>query len=161
MFGIFTIYSHGMDPSESISCKGDICWPAYRDAYASGYVTIGSHTLTHRDFATLSADEGLQELSASKALIENKIGHGLVVNILTWPYESVPSWGNQISSIGFKAAFGGNTYPILSNTVWLDKPEDFYKLPRILPPGSGGVSGRPNGKTINDIMMMYTNGWLK
>ena len=159
MFAIFTIYSYGMDPSESIVCAADNCWQAYIDAYASGYVTIGSHTITHRDFATLSASIGLDELERSKKLIEEKIGQGLIVNILTWPYESVPSWGDKISTIGFEAAFGGNTYPILENTVWLNKPEDFFKLPRIIPPGSGGISGRPNGKTLEEIMRMYTNGW--
>ncbi len=159
MFAIFTIYSYGMDPSESVVCAPDNCWQAYIDAYASGYVTIGSHTITHRDFATLSASVGLNELLRSKKLIEEKIGQGLVVNILTWPYESVPPWGDKISTIGFEAAFGGNTYPILKNTAWLNKPEDFFKLPRIIPPGSGGISGRPNGKTIEEIMIMYTNGW--
>lgn len=161
MFGIFTINTYGMDPSESISCKDDICWPAYRSAYASGYVSIGSHTITHSDCATQSADEGLSELYQSKVLIENKIGQGLVVKILTWPFESVPTWGDQISTIGFEAAFGGNTYPIQKNTVWRDKPEDFYRLPRILPPGSLGLSGRPNNKTLEEILKMYTNGWPK
>lgn len=161
MFGIFTIFTYGMDPSQSVTCKGDICWPAYRDAYASGYATIGSHTLTHRDFATLSASEGLNELAQSKALIESKIGQGLIVNVLTWPFESIPSWGSQISSVGFEAGFGGNTYPILSNTAWLNKPDDYFQLPRIMPPGSGGISGRPNGKTLEEILTMYTNGWNK
>ena len=159
MFGIFTIFVDGMNPEESLKCVNDICWQGYRDAYLSGYVDIGSHTMTHRDFATLTEKEGLAELAVSKNIIEEKIGNGCMVNVLTWPYESVPDWGSDISTIGFTFAFGGNTYPILKNAIWRNKPEDVYKLPRILPPGSYGLSGRPNNKTLLQIMQMYTSGW--
>jgi peptidoglycan/xylan/chitin deacetylase (PgdA/CDA1 family) len=156
MFGIFTIFVDGMGADESSKCVNDICWQTYRDAYLSGYVDIGSHTMTHRDFATMTEEEGLAELTTSKNIIEENIGNGLIVTTLTWPFESVPEWGPSISSIGFTTAFGGNTYPILENSIWRDKPEDFYKLPRILPPGSYGISGRPNNKTLLQIMQMYT-----
>jgi peptidoglycan/xylan/chitin deacetylase (PgdA/CDA1 family) len=156
MFGIFTIFVDGMSAEESSKCVNDICWQTYRDAYLSGYVDIGSHTVHHLDFATLSQEEGLAELITSKNIIEENIGNGCVVTTLTWPFESVPEWGPNISSIGFLTAFGGNTYPILENTIWRDKPEDYYKLPRILPPGSHGISGRPNNKTLLQIMQMYT-----
>lgn len=159
MFGIFTIFVKYMNDGESVLCVKDVCWQTFRDAYLSGYVDIGSHTMTHRDFAMLSETEGLAELTTSKNTIEEKIGNGLVVSSLTWPYESVPKWGSNISTIGFNIAFGGNTYPILENTIWRNKPQDFYQLPRILPPGSGGISGRPNDKTLQQIMQMYTSGW--
>jgi hypothetical protein len=156
MFGIFTIFVDGMNANESSKCINDICWQTYRDAYLSGYVDIGSHTMTHKDFATMTEEEGLAELITSKNIIEENIGNGLIVTTLTWPFESVPKWGANISSIGFTSAFGGNTYPILENTIWRNRPEDFYKLPRILPPGSHGISGRPNNKTLLQIMQMYT-----
>ena len=156
MYGIFTIFVDGMNPEEPSKCANDICWQAYRNAYLSGYVDIGSHTMTHRDFTTLSSEVGLAELATSKDVIEKHIGNGCVVDILTWPFESIPIWGPDISTIGFTTAFGGNTYPILENAIWRNKPEDFYKLPRILPPGSYGLSGRPNNKTLLQIMQMYT-----
>jgi len=159
MFGIFTIYLDRMNEGQSVLCVNDVCWQAFRDAYLSGYVDIGSHTVTHRDFATLSEAEGLAELATSKSIIEEKIGNDLVVSSLTWPFESVPKWGPDISAIGFNIAFGGNTYPILENSIHWDKPQDFYELPRILPPGSDGISGRPNNKTLPQIMQMYTIGW--
>jgi peptidoglycan/xylan/chitin deacetylase (PgdA/CDA1 family) len=159
MFGIFTIFVQGMNPEESAKCVNDVCWQGYRDAYLSGYVDIGSHTMTHRDFATLTEKVGIAELATSKKIIEEKIGNGCIVISLTWPYESVPKWARDISTIGFTIAFGGNTYPILKNAIWRDKPDDFFKLPRILPPGSFGLSGRPNNKTLQQIMQMYTNGW--
>jgi peptidoglycan/xylan/chitin deacetylase (PgdA/CDA1 family) len=156
IFGIFTIYVKSMNEGESVSCVNDVCWQTFRDAYLSGNVDIGSHTMTHRDFATLNEAEGLADLVTSKNIIEEKIGNGCIVNTLTWPFESVPAWGSNISLAGYTIAFGGNTYPILENTIWRNKLEDYYKFPRILPPGSYGISGRPYNKTLQQIMQMYT-----
>jgi peptidoglycan/xylan/chitin deacetylase (PgdA/CDA1 family) len=156
MFGIFTIFTKFMNEGESVNCVNDACWEAFRYAYLSGYVDIGSHTMTHRDFATLSEKEGMNELANSKETIEEHVGNGCIVSILTWPYESVPKWGKDISQIGFTIAFAGYQYPILQNAMWKDKPEDFYQEPRVLPPNSNGISGRPNGKDLEGIMQMYT-----
>lgn len=159
MFGLFTITHYGMDAGTSILCPDDRCWDAFRVAHNSGYVTIGTHTITHRDFSTIDRVEGLAEIENSKRIIEEKIGNGCEVFILTWPLEAVPSWAKELKTIGIDIAFGGNTYPILQNAAWLDKPEDWFKLPRILPPNSNGLSGRPGGKTLEDIMKMYTTSW--
>ena len=159
MFGLFTVTHYGMDAGTSILCPDDRCWDAFRVAHNSGYVTIGTHTITHRDFSTIDRVEGLAEIENSKRIIEEKIGNGCEVFILTWPLEAVPSWAKELKTIGIDIAFGGNTYPILQNAAWLDKPEDWFKLPRILPPNSNGLSGRPGGKTLEDIMKMYTTSW--
>jgi peptidoglycan/xylan/chitin deacetylase (PgdA/CDA1 family) len=156
MFGITSIFVKFMNEGESVNCIDDACWQAFRDAYLSGHFDIGSHTMTHRDFALLPENEGLAELTTSKQTIERHIGNGCVVNILAWPYESIPAWGKDISSVGFEIGFGGTTYPILQNAAWQDKPEDWFQLPRILPPNSDGVSGRPGGKTLPEIMEMYS-----
>ena len=159
MFGLFTVTHYGMDAGTSILCPDDRCWDAFRVAHNSGYVTIGTHTITHRDFSTIDRVEGLAEIENSKRIIEEKIGNGCEVFILTWPLEAVPSWAKELKTIGIDIAFGGNTYPILQNAAWLDKPEDWFKLPRILPPNSNGLSGRPGGKTLEEIMKMYTTSW--
>jgi hypothetical protein len=159
MFGLFTIWYYRMDAGTSILCPDDRCWEAFRIAYNSGYATIGTHTITHSDFATVDEKEGLAEIEKSKQIIEENIGNGCEVFILTWPLESVPSWAKNLKSIGIDLAFGGNTYPILQNAAWLNKPEDFYKLPRVLPPNSNGISGRPGNKTLEEIMKMYTTSW--
>lgn len=156
MFGLFTITHYGMDAGTSVLCPDDRCWEAYRVAHNSGYVTIGTHTISHQDFSLISKEKGLAELTESKRIIEEKIGDGCEVFLLTWPLEAVPAWAKEIKTLGIVIAFGGNTYPILQNAAWQDKPEDFYKLPRILPPNSNGISGRPAGKTLEEIMKMYT-----
>jgi len=155
MFGIFTIQTYNMD-SEDL-CPNDACWEAFRNAYASGYVSIGSHTIYHGDFALVSSDEGLRELALSKQIIEENIGQGCVVNVMTWPFESIPTWGPLIKSVGFEAAFGGSTYQISSNATQLEKPDDFYQLPRVFPPNSDGFSRRPNDMTLEEMMKLYTD----
>ena len=158
MFGLFTITHYGMDAGTSILCPDDRCWEAFRIAYNSGYATIGTHTITHRDFAQVDEKEGMAEIEKSKQIIEENIGNGCEVFLLTWPLEAIPAWAKNLKSIGIDIAFGGNTYPILENAVWKDKPEDWYRLPRILPPNSNGISGR-GGKTLEEIMKMYTTSW--
>lgn len=162
MFGLFTIYhptnhSEGMDAG-STNCPDNRCWEAFRIAYNSGYATIGTHTITHRFFATVDEKEGLAEIEESKRIIDEKIGNGCEVFILIWPHEDVPSWAKNLKSIGIDIAFGGNTYPILENAVWKSKPEDWFKLPRVFPPNSNGINGR-GGKTLEEIMKMYTASW--
>jgi hypothetical protein len=162
MFGLITIY-HPSNHSESMdagstNCPDDRCWEAFRIAYNSGYATIGTHTITHRFFATVDEKEGLAEIEESKRIIDEKIGNGCEVFILIWPHEDVPSWAKNLKSIGIDIAFGGNTYPILENAVWKSKPEDWFKLPRVFPPNSNGINGR-GGKTLEEIMKMYTTSW--
>ena len=159
MFGLFTLYHGRMDPGTTVNCPDERCWDAFRTAFLTGYVTIGTHTITHRDFSLLDKETGLAELAESKRIIEEKISNGCEVFILTWPLEAVPTWAAEIKSIGIDIAFAGYTYPILQNAVWKDKPGDWFKLPRILPPDSSGISGRPSGKTLEDIMRMYTSSW--
>ena len=159
MFGIFTITHYGMDAGTSILCPDDRCWEAFRIAYNSGYATIGTHTISHNDFALKDEKEGMAEIEESKQIIEENIGNGCQVFTLTWPLESVPAWAKNLKTIGIDIAFGGYTYPILENAVWKDKPEDWFKLPRVLPPNSNGISGRPSGRTLEEIMKMYTASW--
>lgn len=159
MFGLFTITHYGMDAATSFYCPDERCWDVYRMAHDSGYATIGTHTITHRDFSLIEESEGLAEIQQSKQIIEEKIGNGCEVFLLTWPFEAIPSWAAKLKDIGIVIAFGGNTYFIPKNTVWKDKPEDWFKLPRVLPPNSNGISGRPSGKTLEEIMKMYTSGW--
>lgn len=155
--GIFTIYSMGMGPENpSSNCLNDACWKEINKAYTSGLATIGSHTLKHRDFAKLSKDVGLEQLLESKNLIETMVGDGCKVNILTWPFESCPEWAKEIKNIGYEAAFGGYSRPILENGI---HPNDdfWFKLPRVLPPNTDGYSGRPGLKKLPEIAKMYTS----
>jgi len=154
---IFTIWVSEMEPNESLGCKGNACWEAYRYAYNSGYASLGSHTITHRDFTLVGESEGLKELLLSKEIIEDRTGGE--VQALTWPFEAVPDWGEKINTVGFFVGFGGNTYPIKGNSA-KRIPEDYFQIPRVLPPNSSGISGRPHPCTLEDMMNGYWyNEW--
>ena len=58
----------GSDGSESLT------WQQIRDAKATGFVTIGSHTHTHADLSRTSDAETESEMRVSKELIEDELG---------------------------------------------------------------------------------------
>lgn len=157
MHGILAIMSLNMDEDQSERCAEDFCWQVIRDAYQTGTVTIASHSIYHVPSANLSEGNGLAEFSNSKKLLEDRIGNGLVVNILSWPYENIPEWKDKVYYIGYELAFGGSTYQINDNAIHLSRPWDRYNLPRVFPPNSNGLSIRPWGETMEKIMEMYWN----
>jgi len=158
MHGIFNICLWSSEMKKSPSwCENDECWQNFRDAYNSGTVTIASHSIDHPDFAELSEVAGLMDLEKSRESVEEHIGGDVLVNIIAWPFESVPTWADSVETIGYAVAFGGSTYPISENAVHRERIEDRYRLPRIFPPNSDGFSMRPYGKTLKEIMEMYWN----
>jgi peptidoglycan/xylan/chitin deacetylase (PgdA/CDA1 family) len=153
MHGIFTIWTIQMDDDPSRGfCTNNSCWDAYKKATTLGVATMGTHTNSHRDFATLSSREGLRELALSKQKIEEKTNSKC--EVLTWPYESIPEWAKSIDNIGIYTAFGGNTYTMKENAVH-KTDTNWYNLPRILPPSTDGYSTRPYGEDMDGIMSMY------
>jgi peptidoglycan/xylan/chitin deacetylase (PgdA/CDA1 family) len=147
------IWTNQMDQGESKACIDDNCWKTFEVARDSGVFTFGCHTETHRDFAKIDKNEGLNELSQSIYDIEKRLA--IKVSGLSWPFESCAYTDKDLNSIGLKYAFGGNSRIIMENTVM---PNDNlrYCLPRLLPPSPNGVSGRPNNMTLSDIMKRYT-----
>lgn len=51
-----------------------VSWAGLRDALATGLVTIGSHTHTHRLLDRVGAEEAARELDRSVGLIEERLG---------------------------------------------------------------------------------------
>ncbi len=66
-FSIFIITSYA-------GTKGYMGWPDIERMAQSGVVTFGSHTVNHRNLATLSADEVRFELGESRKRIESATG---------------------------------------------------------------------------------------
>ena len=156
MHGILTIKTMNMGSSDC--CPGTCCWEDIRKGYETGVLTIGSHSVYHVSSPLLSKENGLIEFSNSKSIIEEGVGNDITVNILTWPYEDVPTWKDSLTSIGFEIAFAGTVYPLEDNTIHRNRVEDRYLLPRVLPPNSDGLSIRPFGKTLQEMMGMYWKG---
>ncbi|HCC78164.1 MAG: hypothetical protein A2X25_04835 [Chloroflexi bacterium GWB2_49_20] len=159
MHFISLIWTRYMQANESVSCQGDICWNAFREARDSGVFSFGSHSETHRDFALLGKEDGLGDMLESKKEIEDMLG--ITPQLISWPFESVPSWASILADYGFAGAFagGGSRKTMLENVLLPNEPSP-WDLPRILPPNIGTLtSGRPNGKNIQELMEMFTDGF--
>jgi peptidoglycan/xylan/chitin deacetylase (PgdA/CDA1 family) len=159
MHFISLIWTRYMQSSESTLCQEDVCWNAFREARDSGVFSFGSHTETHRDFALLSREDGLNDLLESKKEIEDSLG--VSPQLISWPFESVPGWADILADYGFAGAFagGGSRTPMQNNVLLPDEPRP-WSLPRLLPPNIGTLtSGRPAGKSIQQMMEMFTVGF--
>jgi peptidoglycan/xylan/chitin deacetylase (PgdA/CDA1 family) len=159
MHFISFIWTRFMLASESILCQDDDCWNTFRVAKDSGVFSFGSHSESHSDFALFTQDEGLSDLLQSKKEIEDNLG--VSPHLISWPFESVPSWAHILAEHGFTAAFaGGGSRPTMIDNAVLPVDPSPWDLPRILPPNFGSLtSGRPNGKNILEIMEMFTSGF--
>jgi len=149
------IWTHKMEAGETIDCRNDVCWGVFREAAESGLFTIGSHSESHSDFSQMTAQQGIEDILTSKREIKERLG--VEVYSISWPFESCPDWANQLKNYGFSCAFGGHSAPILECQVRFGDSDSLrWNLPRLLPPNTNGVSGRPSGKTLEEIMWENT-----
>jgi len=158
MHFISFIWTRNMASGEHDLCAGDRCWEAFREAQASGVFSFGTHTESHRDFATLTAEEGIRDILQSATEIEDNLG--VFPNLISWPYESYPHWAEMLDDYGFDGGFAGNCrYAMIWNVVQFNEPRR-WSLPRVLPPNPGTlVSGRPSGLNIHEMMVMFSDGF--
>lgn len=148
------IWTKDMTPEESVGCVNDRCWDGFRKALNSGFFSIGTHTESHDYFAEFTLDEGLTDLEQSRKEIKENLG--IEVNGITWPYESCPiTWMNQLKKHGFVYAYGGWSRSLGQGFTYSEDNLAMC-LPRIFPPNPNGLSGRPNGQTLEQILNTMT-----
>jgi hypothetical protein len=145
------IWTNQMNTGESAKCKNDACWETFRKVRDSGFFTIGTHTESHNDFEKkMNKDETIYDFNASILDIQTNLG--LRVYSVTWPFESCSIFPEVIKEAGIKYAFGGWTretlklYSYKNDTMLLC-------LPRLFPPNPDGISGRPNGLTLEEMLI--------
>ncbi len=158
MHFISFIWTENMEPSEHDLCAGNRCWEAFQEALESGVFSFGTHTESHRDFANLTYDQGIQDILQSTMEIEDNIG--IRSKLLSWPFESYPGWASQLEDHGFEGGFAGNSrFAMAYNVVLFNEPMR-WSIPRVLPPNPGTLtSGRPSGLTIEEMMVMFSDGF--
>jgi len=68
------------DPLQPPSGCGDayLTWDQVRTLDKSGIVTIGGHTINHRNLASLSAADQEYEIARGKEILEQKLGHSVI-----------------------------------------------------------------------------------
>lgn len=128
-------------------CDGTFtCWPSLAEWYAEGLISIGSHTVYHRDFNTLPPAQIALELAGSKKTIEEKLGVSVIG--VCYPFDAPsPAAFPILKSLGYRFAVGGYTRAERSALFADAEP---YNLPRYYPyssdalypvlSGSGGLT---------------------
>ncbi len=136
---------------ESGVCWGGGCWEDLNEALETGYFTFGTHSYSHQDFGQITPAEQTEDLQRSISDMQAEMG--LTPYALALPFETCSAYPDTISSLGITLAWGGVTKPMEQNfTSWLD-PRPLC-LPRMLPPNIEGISMRPPGYTLQQMLEM-------
>lgn len=132
LHGIFFVQPGGVKDE----CDGEYaCWPALAEWLAEGLISVGSHTVTHRDFATLSPAEIAYELAGSQQIIERELGVKVIG--VCYPFDSVsPAAYPILESLGYRFAVAG--YSRSDRSVHAGEPQP-YALPRVYPYSSDSI----------------------
>ncbi len=143
------IWTRGMSEAENDNCRGDACWEVFRVAIKTGYFSIGTHSESHGDLASYS-DPGLSwDINTSKEKIHEALG----VNVfgMAWPLESCPTNTKLVADLGIRFGFGGWTRA--GSQLFVYSRDNMPGcLPRLFPPNPGGLSGRPMGLTLAEML---------
>jgi len=92
--------------SDWVGREGFVSWEELR-SMSSEFVTVGSHTVTHRYLPDLSRDEIRDELFRSKEILEKELGRS--VDFLSYPVGGFnPEIRNAAREAGYRAACSTN-----------------------------------------------------
>lgn len=158
MHFISLIWTMQMEAQETAACPDNLCWDKFNWAADTGVFSIGTHSEYHLPLAEKDQDFGYRDLSQS--LAEIKTNMGIDAEILSWPNESCPVWMDTLlPSLGIKAAFGGRSRGLGECAVYPNDPLR-YCLPRLFPPNrQDRLSGRPAGMTLEEMAVLYMDGF--
>ncbi|MFH1189436.1 MAG: polysaccharide deacetylase family protein [Candidatus Omnitrophota bacterium] len=106
-----------------IGTEGYLGWKEIREMSDSGIVTIGSHTISHKWLPSLGTKELKNELTSSKAILEEKLGKP--VTAVCYPM------GAHNSRVEREASLAGYSYAVATNTGRLSPSDDLYAIKRI------------------------------
>jgi len=143
------IWTRYMTPEEEEACINDACWETFRIAKASGYFTFGTHSETHPYFERVNLEDTRKDLVISQEKILQNIG--VFAYAIAWPHESCSPHIEMLKEIGIDIGFGGWSKPLTDGYAYQEDPQCLC-LPRLFPPHGGGISARPNGETLEQML---------
>jgi peptidoglycan/xylan/chitin deacetylase (PgdA/CDA1 family) len=119
--------SMGITFPRTIPAKFQPCsWSELREMADSGLMEIGSHTVTHPILSSITDEESWDELTRSKAQIEEGIGRA--VNCFCYPNgmsdDYRPSQVQQVQQAGYACS-------VIAEFGMVHSANDRYRLPRI------------------------------
>jgi peptidoglycan/xylan/chitin deacetylase (PgdA/CDA1 family) len=101
-------------------------WTELREMADSGLMEIGSHTVTHPILSSVTDEESWDELTRSRAEIEEGIGRS--VNCFCYPNgksgDYRPSQVQQVEQAGYACS-------VIAESGMVNRTSDRYRLPRI------------------------------
>jgi len=107
------------------SQRAFLSWSEVREMSASGLVSFGSHTTSHRILTTLEEEEIQNELSESKAkLLEEKV---VMSEFVPFSYPN----GNYNDQITRMVQNAGYSLALSTDFGWVGKDDDVFTLKRI------------------------------
>jgi peptidoglycan/xylan/chitin deacetylase (PgdA/CDA1 family) len=113
--------SENLEPSQ----RAFVSWDEAREMFASGLVSFGSHTTSHRILTTLEVGEIQNELSESKAkLIEENV---VLPEFIPFCYPN----GNYNDQITRMVQNAGYSLALSTDYGWVGKEDDVFALKRI------------------------------
>lgn len=142
------IWTLGMDDDPKGFPKGYI-WAKYAEYRDSGYFTFGSHTESHGDFSKFTLQQTKADLETNMQKISLNLG--LHIYAITWPFEACSPYPQLLTDLGIKYAYGGWTRSLTQLFTYQNDNMPLC-LPRLFPPNPDGGSGRPTGKTLQDLL---------
>jgi peptidoglycan/xylan/chitin deacetylase (PgdA/CDA1 family) len=134
-------------------CEGEFtCWATLAGWQREGLISIGSHSLYHIDYTTLSPEQIVLDAGRSKAIIEHKLG--VTVQGLCYPFDAVnPAAFEILKDLGYRFAVGGYTRNERSARFADAEP---FNLPSYYPYSGEAfypVLGGSGGQTFEELML--------
>jgi peptidoglycan/xylan/chitin deacetylase (PgdA/CDA1 family) len=134
-------------------CDGEnTCWPTLAEWQAEGLISVGSHSWSHIDYATMTPEQIVMDAGRSKKLIEEKLGMPVVG--ICYPFDSPnPAAFSLLETLGYKFAVGGHTR---NDRVAVSGDAEPYNLPRLYPYSGEDfypVIGGTGGLTFAEMML--------
>lgn len=121
-------------------------WDELQSAAAHPLISIGAHSMTHRNLRLLDDATVSDELTDSREAIEQRLG--VEVRHFAYPFGGSNAVGTRVLRIGAKSGFQTLATTDPRN---LRAGDDVYSLPRICP------SGNQESMTLVKAML---NGWV-
>ncbi len=141
----------GVDPRANTEDRM-MSWEEARALVASGLVTMGAHTMTHRNLKHLPLAEARREISDSRAVLERELGG--TVDLFAYPFgnpanDYTDEVKASVRDAGFRAAF--------TVVYGLVRPgDDLFALRRFCESHERWQA--PNGRFSRALFDMYLSG---
>jgi peptidoglycan/xylan/chitin deacetylase (PgdA/CDA1 family) len=141
----------GVDP-EANARDYMMSWDEARQMTASGLVTMGAHTVSHRNLKHLPIAEARWEIEESRRILERELATG--VDLFAYPFgnpanDYTPAVKEAVRAAGYKAAF--------SVVLGLVSPgDDLFDLPRFCESHERWQA--PTGRYSRALFDVYLSG---